>query len=249
MKTGSPPWASGPGEILKHGLSLLKADSDTNRRLALISIDNAVELIVKTYLGLPARVIGIRIPRAEIEDMSMSFPKLLDGLEKYCKDKMTGIDLGEIEWYHRLRNELYHNGNGLTVERARVEVYSELAKTLFAALFGAPLIEDRTKEDELLGDFMAAWINFERALQGLAVSVEDKHSIRRSPVDVLQFLLQTNQVSKADFTEINQLRRIRNEVVHGVADYKQAITKDVINRLRHYTRELERRKSNESGKG
>lgn len=247
MKTGSPPWASGPGEILKHGLSLLKSDSDTNRRLALISIDNAVELIVKTYLGLPARVIGIRIPRAEIEEMSMSFPKLLDGLEKYCKDKMTGIDLGEIEWYHRLRNELYHNGNGLTVERARVEVYSELAKTLFAALFGAPLIEDRTREDELLGDFMAAWINFERALQGLAVSVEDKHSIRRNPVDVLQFLLQTNQISKADFTEINQMRRIRNEVIHGLSDYKEAITPNVIERLKHYTRELERRKSIEAG--
>jgi hypothetical protein len=49
------PWASGPGEILRHGLDLLRKDSDTNRRLAMIAIDNAVELMIKTYLGLPKR--------------------------------------------------------------------------------------------------------------------------------------------------------------------------------------------------
>lgn len=54
------PWASGPGEILQHGLSLLQKDSDVNRRLAMISIDNAVELMVKTFLGLPKRVTGLR---------------------------------------------------------------------------------------------------------------------------------------------------------------------------------------------
>jgi hypothetical protein len=53
------PWVSGPAEILRHGLSLLKHDSDTNRRLVMISIDNAVELMVKTYLGLPKRVTGL----------------------------------------------------------------------------------------------------------------------------------------------------------------------------------------------
>jgi hypothetical protein len=34
----NPPWASGPGEILRHGLSLLKKDTDANRRLAMIAI-------------------------------------------------------------------------------------------------------------------------------------------------------------------------------------------------------------------
>jgi hypothetical protein len=51
--TAQLPWASGPAEILRHGLGLLKSESDTNRRLAMISIDNAVELMIKTYLGLP----------------------------------------------------------------------------------------------------------------------------------------------------------------------------------------------------
>ena len=55
------PWVSGPGEILQHGLSLLERDNDKNRRLALLSIDNAVELTIKTFLGLPRRITGINL--------------------------------------------------------------------------------------------------------------------------------------------------------------------------------------------
>ena len=153
-KSEQLPWASGPGEILKHGLSLLKKDSDTNRRLAMISIDNAVELMIKTYLGLPSRITGLKIPRNAYQDFSESFPKLLDALEKYASDKINGIDLGEIEWYHRLRNELYHQGNGLTVERDKIEVYSELANLLFVNLFGIRLIAAADDKTRILGYFI-----------------------------------------------------------------------------------------------
>jgi len=74
MSKDDSPWASGPGEILRHGLNLLRNDSDSNRRLAMISIDNAVELTVKTYLGLPKRVTGLPISRKEFQEISESFP-------------------------------------------------------------------------------------------------------------------------------------------------------------------------------
>jgi hypothetical protein len=45
-----------------------------------------------------------------------NFPGLLDILEEHCADELAGIALGEIEWYRRLRKQLYHQGNGLTVE-------------------------------------------------------------------------------------------------------------------------------------
>jgi hypothetical protein len=151
------PWASGPGEILRHGLELLRKDTDTNRRLAMISIDNAVELMIKTYVGLPKRITGLSITRKELQEIGESFPALLDALEKYAPDRLAGVDLGTIEWYHRLRNELYHQGNGLTVERDKVEIYAELANVLFKNLFGYALVEDRARKTELLGEFLAAW--------------------------------------------------------------------------------------------
>jgi hypothetical protein len=148
------PWASGPAEILQHGLSLLAQDSDKNRRLAMLSIDNGVELTLKTYLGLPRRVTGINLGRKKFQEISESFPSLLDAIETTCSNKITGIDLGEIEWYHRLRNELYHQGNGLTVEKQKVEMYALLAKQLFELLFDTELKMDQTPQQNLLGQFL-----------------------------------------------------------------------------------------------
>lgn len=233
-KSEQPPWASGPGEILKHGLSLLKKDSDTNRRLAMISIDNAVELMIKTYLGLPSRITGLKIPRNEYQDFSESFPKLLDALEKYAADKINGIDLGEIEWYHRIRNELYHQGNGLTVERDKIEVYSELANLLFVNLFGIRLIAPEDDKTKNLGDFMDAWISFERVLADIAAP-DTSHKM---PLYRIKQLYEEGKLSQAEMAEMDNLRRVRNEVIHGHAKHETTLGPEMIDRLKALTRKI-----------
>ena len=134
------PWARGPGEILQHGLALLQKDSAAQRRLALICIDNAVELMVKTFLGLPRRITGLNIAR----NLRESLPKLLEVLADHAEGKLVGVDVGLIEWYHRLRNELYHQGNGLSIERDKVAGYAQQARLLFQNLFGVLLPEVST---------------------------------------------------------------------------------------------------------
>lgn len=103
----------------------------------MISVDNAVELAVKTYLELPERAYGSKGPsRRDLEAAIESFPSLLDLLNQRAGARLTGVDPGDVERYHRLRNQLYHSGNGITVERARVEAYFQIALTLFENLFG-----------------------------------------------------------------------------------------------------------------
>lgn len=141
------PWASGPREILEHAHRLLLEDTDSSRRLAMISIDNAVELMFKTHLGLPSRVTGINIPRKELAEVSQSFPRLMETMEKQAPTKLDGVDLGEIEWFHWQRNELYHNGGGLTISKLLVEQYASLARSIFQNIFGFPInIAMHTKE-------------------------------------------------------------------------------------------------------
>ena len=219
------PWATGPAEILKHGLDLLTRESDTNRRLAIISIDNSVELMIKTYLSLPRRITGLTISRREISDASESFPKLLDALEIHAEAKIDGINLGEIEWYHRLRNELYHQGNGLTVERDKVEVYSELAKLLFKNLFGVELLPDEAHSGhEILGSFMWKWAHFERRLHAYA-SDRNENVVNRTLHH--RYLLQ-NLLTEEELKDLDMIRTIRNQVVHGAADYSSVITPELI---------------------
>ncbi|MEY4706039.1 MAG: hypothetical protein RL042_2244 [Nitrospirota bacterium] len=227
-----PPWASGPGEILRHGLGLLREDTDTNRRLAMIAIDNAVELTIKTYLGLPKRITGLHVPRKELSEISESFPALLDAIERHAHDKLLGIDLGEIEWYHRLRNELYHQGNGLTVERDKVNVYAQLANVLFKNLFGIELVHPQAGRERLLGDFLEAWIDLERSLVSMAQDHSPTGSQGMSMLQAARFLRGTDLVSKEDVRDFERLQQLRNKLVHGIIDDRDALTPEIINQVR-----------------
>lgn len=158
------PWVDGSRELLQHSINHLDSGSDFDKRIAMISIDNAVELIIKSYLSLPKRARGSKGPtRKEMTDAENSFPTLLDILEKYDSIKLVGIELADIEWYHRIRNQLYHSGSGITVESTKVETYFEIASNLFENLFGFTLNLDLSKHHKsLFVDFLNLWIYFEK---------------------------------------------------------------------------------------
>lgn len=160
------PWSEGPKELLQHAVAHLAHEGDFDRRIAMISIDNAVELMIKTFLGLPRRKSGTKGPsRKQLEEASNSFPSLLDLLEEFAGERLTGVSLDEIEWYHRIRNQLYHSGNGITVEVARVQTYLSLAKTLFQNLFATELsLSAETQIQTKLGAFLGKWGIFEKEL-------------------------------------------------------------------------------------
>ena len=88
------PWLSGPKEILHHAMQLISYNNESNYRLAFLIIDNAVELIMKTYLSLPERVTGLKISRKDYDENTQSFPNLLRFLEKNAPEKVHGFDLG-----------------------------------------------------------------------------------------------------------------------------------------------------------
>jgi hypothetical protein len=203
----------------------------------MLSIDNAVELMIKTYLGLPRRVTGIGLSRAQYNEISEKFPDLLDAIDHHASDKLEGINLGEIEWYHRLRNELYHQGNGLTVERAKVEVYAQLAKLLFKNLFGVGIgvMQEGT---EPLGRFLEAWVRLEQA----ASRVLEKEG--RPAGFLIDELSARGTIDQVTATEIRHLRMVRNEVVHGRAESRALIRPGMVERLEAIAAQLESQESN-----
>lgn len=128
------PWSKSIAELLGHGLGHLLIESDLDRVVAFLSIDNAVELMLKTYLGLPNRITGLLVSRKELTEAENSFPQLVDLAERHLHAK-TSIDWGQVEWFHRLRNQLYHEANGFTVSRSQANEYGELARQLLQDLF------------------------------------------------------------------------------------------------------------------
>jgi hypothetical protein len=235
------PWVSGPSELLQHGLELLKHDSDKNRRLAIIGIDNSVELMVKTFLGLPRRVTGLTIARNKYAEFSESFPKLLDALEEYAADTITGINLGEIEWYHRLRNELYHQGNGLTVERVKVEAYAELAKLLMKMLFGVEVEKGATDKQRLLGAFIEAWAELETVAVEILKHRNPGYTLRHSSLMPFHELEKMQIIEPEEGKRLEELQAIRNGVVHGKEEAVGELSTEIIREVQRIAAKVRKR--------
>ena len=150
------PWKSGPKELLLHGLEHISLDTDFDNRMGMILVDNSVELMLKTYLGLPKRITGLNgVTRKIYDEAIKNFPGLLNAMENFANNKLSGIQIGEIEWYHRIRNQLYHDGNGITVEKEKAIAYSSIAKILFENLFDEKILDKENKYE--LDDFLMLW--------------------------------------------------------------------------------------------
>lgn len=225
------PWSSGSEEVLKHGLELLKSDTDTNRRLAMINIDNAVEIMLKTYLGLPKRETGLSISKNEFDEISSSFPKLLNAFQQKASEKIGGINLSYVEWFHGLRNDLYHRGNGMTIERNKVLMYAEIAKNLFNRLFGFPVEVPPGQSDELIQNFFAAIKTLDIEIFMYKTMLIDEKGVEPNEDDVVEFLYKKDIVPKSELDENNALMEIKNQIIRGEPDNKEMLNESLIKRF------------------
>jgi hypothetical protein len=181
--------------------------------MAMISIDNAVELTVKTWLGLPERARGVPGPaRRKLEEASQSFPALLDLLDRYASGRLVGVGLDDIEWFHRLRNQLYHEGNGITVERSKVEAYLQLGRAIFENLFQEPLrLDSGTATQTKTGEFLALWNDAQAALRALLPPKEPGQLAYYRKAEYIE------RLSPELRHEYEELSSFRNELVHSLA--------------------------------
>ncbi|MCX8953665.1 hypothetical protein OU790_09480 [Ruegeria sp. NA] len=246
---GKPLWAAGPAELLQHGIFLVSEQSDAKRRIAMILIDNAAELIMQTYLTLPRRVTGIDLTRKERDEFCKNFPSLLDGIEQHAQDKIIGLNLGEFEWFHRLRNELYHQGNGLTVERRNLEVYAELCEKLFEALFNVSLDLEVPSDSstKLIGEFFESWIKIERTLAQWV-----PNGVRTTASANIIELQNEGELSTDVITAFGQVQKIRNQLIHGEAEAEEMLRETNMSKIRlveNAVQEMGRRKQKERLRG
>lgn len=125
-------------------------------RIAMISIDNAVELTIKTYFARNKRNLGL--DRKVLHNPN--FPGLLDTLAKINPKMISNEELDTIEHLHKVRNSLYHEGNGITVEINIVRHYANIAKFLLSKLFKIGLKDDLFDFEEELNaevEFLNFW--------------------------------------------------------------------------------------------
>jgi hypothetical protein len=205
-------WASGAIELLRHADSHIHLETAFDRRIAFISVDNSVETSIRTFLSLPQSKSGIKAPRKEIEAVENSFPGMLNLLWQHADARLTGIDESDIEHYHRIRNKLYHDGTGLSVDVEYLLAYRQIAVLLLKSFFGVDL--GQPKPAPTLERLILLWNQVEQTL-ALKFGTARIDSSTFSPP--LEEAIQAGQVTEDDMRTVRELREIRNNQVHSSA--------------------------------
>lgn len=133
-----PPWANGPFELLVHAEGHLRALEDFDRRIALISFDNAIEVAITTYLTLhPIQRGGRTYQNADVEKWLENYHSKLEFLEKELAARKASweIEKSHIIWAHEHRNEQYHGGTKGTPEKSVLNLVRKAALWIFGVLF------------------------------------------------------------------------------------------------------------------
>ncbi|MHA1694959.1 MAG: hypothetical protein ACTSVV_14740 [Promethearchaeota archaeon] len=211
-------WLSGPKELIDHSLEHLKSAEPFDLRIAMISIDNAVELMIKIFLSLNKR--NLNIEYKEYKNAIQNFPLMLDLLNKYVSDIISPSYLDEIELLHRIRNHLYHSGIGITISKQVVEKYLAFAKEIFLRLFGINIVFKENEFVEKVGKFLNIWSNFEKTLKDFLLIENLTPFTSKSYLlsEVIEVLYKNGKLDMNFVEEFKRLLYFRNNLVHGTKE-------------------------------
>ncbi|MCR9095064.1 MAG: hypothetical protein NXI30_12670 [bacterium] len=205
-------WAQGPAELLAQALDVLAAGhTERSARIAYLLVDNCVEQALRTYLLLPARISGHRASRKRLAEAGSSFPALLDALEEIAPEVCEDLDLGAIQWLHQLRNELYHQGIGMTVRRANLELYLGHAALVLERLFGVQVPPSRLADLEVIGR-VATLAN--RLVSALRYAASDHVLVAPRRVEHLLSFLR-DVLGDDEVRLVRTFLRVRHKLLHA----------------------------------
>ena len=139
-----PPWAQGLFELIVHAEEHLRQGDDFDRRISLISFDNAVEVAVATYLSLnPIQRGGKSYPKEDVKKWLDNYHTKLDFLEQELTSRklLWEVERSYIVYAHDQRNEQYHGGSKGTPEKQVLEIIRKTALWITSILYNIPDIE------------------------------------------------------------------------------------------------------------
>jgi hypothetical protein len=229
------PWMRGPFELIRHANGHLQEGGDTDRRIALIGFDNAVEVCIDVYIRLHPKLRGgFEITREDAERARQSFHSKIEFLDKLLarNSGASDIPIEAIVWYHQLRNDLYHSGNGMVPEIHVIEGSRDAAVQVFRALFSIDISSmlqgvspeaayDRSSAFVSTGniqmEFLRVFIEFENALREflLGAHYDDEAESLRTVSDMWRHYKQWNPTGDQLDQLVQQAIDTRNQIAHG----------------------------------
>lgn len=138
------PWTTRAFELIYHAELHYLRGEDYDRRLALISFDNSIEVSITTYLSLnPIQRGNRQYQRTDVEIWMNNYHSKLDffagEIQRRGLPEHVGKDV--IVWYHDHRNEQYHGSGQGVPEINMLDGIRKAAVWVFSVLFDTADVE------------------------------------------------------------------------------------------------------------
>ncbi len=139
-------WAKKAFELIFHAEHHLRRNMDYDKRLALISFDNSIEVSISVYLSLdPIQRNNKQYAKKDVEIWLNNYHSRLDFFAKelFARGLPEHKDKAHIIYLHKQRNELYHGSTGSVPEVSTLEEIRFVALWIYSILFDDADIELR----------------------------------------------------------------------------------------------------------
>ena len=149
MRSVIKPWAKKAFELLFHAEHHWRRGMDYDKRLALISFDNSIEVSISIYLSLdPIQRNNKHYQRKDVETWLSNYHSRLDFFSNELSDRKLPEhrDKAHIIYLHKQRNELYHGSSGSVPEISVLDEIRFVALWIYSVLFEDADIERRLDE-------------------------------------------------------------------------------------------------------
>jgi len=146
-------WARGSFELLVHAETHLKNGGDFDRRMAVISYDNAIEVAMHTYLNLhPIQRLNREYAKDKVRIWLENYHTKIDFFIHEVSSRGLALvcDKAEFVWYHEVRNGQYHTGGATIPQGQELEGIREAAIWVFSTLYGIEDTEQRLAQEMAL---------------------------------------------------------------------------------------------------
>lgn len=204
------PWKRRPFELIYHAETHYKLGRDYDRRLALISFDNSIEISINVYLSLkPYQRGGLKYKKIDVEKWQKNFCSLLDfwQLEIQKRNLPVYVNNEILSWYHEQRNEQYHGSSLGVPEIKTLEGIRYAALWIFSVLFDEPNTHNRL-------DQAIAKQNEEKISDDLVAPQNERMSLASKNTDALKSLTVATLVGGWDennSSDVDIVRKLAHE--------------------------------------
>jgi hypothetical protein len=194
------PWQITASKLIEFAKKFRDTNDDFERQVGYLLLDVGVETIFRTYITMPnvKTEIGFKkredvakrvIEKDVIADTKISlsifdeisFHKLVEVVKQIANQTVSDNDLEKAEYYHSIRNKIYHQGDGIVPTKQNFEEYLTLAESFLQSLLILDLNQlDPTYDfgDDYIGHLFSVSqnkIDFARFQQEVAVATAIHH--------------------------------------------------------------------------